>query len=170
MLVSGTKWWFDISTHFQMALHHFLTWSKIMLFPASELLRSTTLRAHFSEWLQEWVSECVCVCVHVWPLWEQMYRSWEGIFDVGSQKPRTLRLKRGKKGSDMTESPSNGTLLQPFPGAASTQVVACAVGWTGACLKHLPTSVQNIYNSHECFKISLQQFLFRRGSLQVGDH
>ena len=70
----------------------------------------------------------------------------------------------------MTESPSNGTLVQPFPGAASTQVVACAVGWTGACLTHLPTGGQNIYNSHDCFKISPQPFLFRRGSLQVGGH
>ena len=106
----------------------------------------------------------MCMCV---PLWVQTYRSWEGSLEAGSQTLRTWRLKREKKGSEMIESPSDGTLAQPSPGAAPTQVAAHAAGWTSPCLTRLPTVVQNIHNSHDCFIISPYPFPFRRSSLPV---
>lgn len=108
----------------------------------------------------------VGVCMYM-PLWVQAYRSWEGSLEAGSQMLRTRRLKREKKGSEMIESPSLGTLAQPSPGAAPTQVVARAAGWTSPCLTQLAAVVQNIHNSHDCFIISPYPLPCRRSSLPV---
>ena len=91
---------------------------------------------------------CVCACFCVCKCVEDC----EGSFEAESQKLRTRRLKREKKQSEMAESPSNGK-------AASAEVVARAASWKGPHHTYLPTGVQNMHNSHDCFIISHTHFL-----------